>query len=113
MVSCAHEETSLHTTLCLLESMDEDLPTIARVLFEVLKNSTSAVYQWNHQSVTDVHTTIDKAANFLFETENVPSGSRVTFTLWFIRHLIYEDSINEFVPKQMSGPSYITFHKFR
>ena len=89
-------------------------PTIARVLFEVLKNSTSsAVYQWNHQSVTDAYITIDKAVNFLFETANVPSGSRVTFTLWFIRHLIYEDSINEFVPKKMSGPSYITFHKFR
>ena len=88
--------------------------TVTQVLFEVFNNSTSsAVYQWYHHRVSDLYMAIDKAVNLLFKTENITSGYIATFTVWFIRHFIYEDSINEFVPKQMPDLSYITFHKHR
>ena len=97
----------------------EVLHTVSRVSFEVLlSNSTSsAVYEWNHHTISDVYMTIDKAVNFLFVSDYVTSDAmtdfKLDFNLWFVRHFTYEDRIDEFVAGQTPERRNFTFHTLR
>ena len=78
--------------------------TVSHISLEVLfyKYHSSSVYGWNHlRNDDDVYMTVDKAVNILFESAcslwRIP---RSIFTVWFLRHFIYDDRAAMYAPGQ-------------
>ena len=91
--------------------------TVSQISLEVLSDEyhSSSVYGWNHlNNSDDVYMTADKTVNILHETAcllwHIP---RDFFTVWFLRHFIYDDRAAIYAPGQTLQGSFFTFHNQR
>ena len=91
--------------------------TVSHISLEVLfgKYHSSSIYGWNHLNKSDdVYMTVDKAVNILFESvcflTYIP---RDFYTVWFLRHFIYDDRAATYAAGQTPQGSFFTFHNQR
>ena len=91
------------------------------VSLEVRSGLLSSVYTWDHHWHSDVYMTIDEAVIFMFVSVDRLSPMKSAddwfviddqffFSLWFQRHLVYDDKIKTYGVVLAEDMSYFTFH---